>query len=90
MATQRMPYGYYTLTRIAVCGFAGLFAFIAWAESLASRVWAVVFGLVAVLFNPIVPIYLTRATWFDLDIGTAIVFAAHLAVVRLEWLQTKG
>jgi hypothetical protein len=27
------------------------------------------FGLIAVLFNPLVPIYLGRATWFNIDIG---------------------
>lgn len=82
-----MPYGYYTLTRIVVCGFAAFFAFIAWEGG--SRVWTMMLGLIAVLFNPIIPIYLSRPTWFGLDVGVAVVFAAHLAFVRLGWLQTK-
>jgi hypothetical protein len=91
IATQRMPYGYYTFTRIVVCGFAGFLAVIAWEdEGLASRIWAVTLGLVAILFNPIFPIYLSRAVWFKLDVGIAIIFAAHLAFVRLGWLHAKG
>ena len=76
--------------RIVVCGFAAYFAYVAWEEEvLFSRSWAVVFGLIAVLFNPIIPVYLKRATWFDIDVGTAIVFAAHLMLVRWGWLQSK-
>jgi hypothetical protein len=49
----------------------------------------VVFGLIAVLFNPIVPVYLKRAIWFDIDIGVAVIFAAHLMLVRLGRPQSK-
>ena len=90
IATARMPYGYYTVMRTVVCGFAGYFAYIAWQEDvLVSRSWAVVFGLIAILFNPIVPVYLKRATWFDIDIGVVIFFPVHLMLVRLRWLQSK-
>ena len=53
-----------------------------------SRIWSVILGCVAVLFNPIIPIYLSRSTWYDFDVGVAIILAAHLAFVRLGWLQT--
>jgi len=37
--------------------------------------WAkVTFIVVAILFNPLVPIYLSRNTWIPLDIVTAILF----------------
>jgi hypothetical protein len=83
IATARMPYGYYTFTRIVVCGFAALFAFVAWEGGPGSRVWSVIFAFVAVLFNPIIPIYLKQTTWFGFDIAAAVLFAAHLAFVRL-------
>jgi len=91
IATARMPYGYYTFMRTVVCGLAGYFAYVAWQEDiLVLRSWAVVFGLIAILFNPIIPVYLKRGTWFDIDIGVALVFAAHLMHVRLRWLQSKS
>jgi hypothetical protein len=34
----------------------------------------------AVLFNPIIPIYLSQSTWYDFDVGVAIVLAAHFSV----------
>lgn len=84
IATQWMPYGYYTFTRLVVCGIAGFVAYASWDEGSGSKVWAIAFALVAALFNPIVPIYLKRATWFNFDVGVAILFAAHLVLVRLR------
>jgi len=74
-----------------VCGFAAFLAFVSWqGEGSISKFWSAAFGVVAVLFYPIFPVYLRRATWFDIDIGVAIIFAAHLAFVRLKWLKLKG
>ena len=83
IATAKMPYGYYTFTRIVVCGLAAVFAFVAWGGGPVSRIWSVIFALVAVLFNPIIPIYLKRTTWLGFDIGAAALFTAHLAFVQL-------
>ena len=88
LATARMPYGYYTFTRIVVCGVATFIAVINWQfDSL--RLWSGLFGGLAILFNPIFPIYLNRGTWFYLDMGAALIFAAHLVLVRLAWLQLR-
>jgi hypothetical protein len=90
IATARLPYGYYTFTRVVVCGFGAFFAFAGWEGGSAARVWSVVLALLAVLFNPIFPIYLHRGTWFYLDIGAAAIFATHMLFVRLGMLQTKS
>lgn len=89
-AVERMPYGYYTLTRIVVCGFATLLAFVGWEDSLTSRAWSAFFCCIAVLFNPIIPIYLSRRTWYDFDVAVAVILAAHLGLVRLGWMRTRG
>jgi hypothetical protein len=90
IATERVPYGYYTITRIFVCGLGACFAYVGWEGGLVSRAWSTIFGLIAVLFNPIIPIYLSRGTWYGIDICVAIIFAAHLAFVRLEWGRAKA
>lgn len=90
IATARMPYKYYTFARIVVCGFATFFAFVGWAEGSPSRVWSAIFGLVVVLFNPIVPFYFRRTTWFDIDVGVAIIFAAHLMFMRLSTSKMRN
>ncbi len=84
MATARLPYGYYTFTRLVVCGVAAWFATVGWNDRQVSRIWPVGFALIAVLFNPIMPVYLKRGTWFYLDILTAIIFLVHLGMARLR------
>jgi hypothetical protein len=47
-------------------------------------------GLLAVLFNPLIPIYLSRGTWFYFDLLAAALFAAHLLFVRIMTIRTKN
>jgi len=74
------PYGYYQLLRVVVCG-AG--AYIAWLSHHSKYPWAVwVFGFVAILFNPLAPVHLPRATWGLLDLVCAWLFLAAAAAKR--------
>jgi hypothetical protein len=75
-----------------VCGSAAFITYISWKESenVISRLWAVMFGLIAVLFSPLIPIYFKRTTWFSIDIGVAIIFAVHLVIVRLCLFRRKS
>jgi hypothetical protein len=82
VATARLPYGYYTFMRIVVSGTAGIIAFAGIRDRPVVQAWSVLLALVAVLFNPFVPIHLDRQTWFYLDLGAAAVFVAHLISVR--------
>lgn len=79
IATARLPYGYYTFARIVTCGVAAWVAVAGFREGPADKVWSIALALIAVLFNPIIPIYLHRST---LDLGVAGVFVAHLCLVR--------
>jgi hypothetical protein len=82
IATARLPYGYYTFTHIVTCGIASWIAFVGFQEGPAIKAWSVALVLIAVLFNPIIPVHLNRLTWFYLDLCAAAVFAAHLIFVR--------
>ena len=88
VAAWRLPYGYYALMRILACGFAGFFAFLSWEkERTTARAWFVAFVVVAVLFNPVLPIHFKRAAWSYLDLGAAVLFAMHVnAGVKLHRL----
>lgn len=61
-------YGYYTFLRIAVC----LTAVFGAVESISedSKWWVVLSGI-AILFNPVIPIHLDKATWAPIDIISA-------------------
>jgi hypothetical protein len=89
LATARLPYGYYTFTRFVVCGFGAFLAVTGWDGGPAARIWSALFALLAVLFNPLIPIYLHRETWFYFDIGGAAIVAAHLLFVRVGVLQPE-
>ena len=82
-AIAQLPYGYYTFVRIVTCGCAALLAVVGFRERPKNvQAWSILLSLIAVLFNPIVPIHLDRSAWFYLDLGTAGVFVAHLIFVR--------
>ena len=90
LATTRMPYGYYTLLRFVVCGFAAVIAFAEWEEAMLGRTMSISFCLIAFLFNPLAPIYLKRGTWFYIDIGVAAIIAAHLIFRRLRQITLSS
>lgn len=71
LAVLKMPIGYYTLLRVVV--FIGALLTIL---SLYDKIiWAIIFTAIAILFNPIIPVYLyLKAYWIPLDIITGILF----------------
>ena len=79
--SELLPYGYYTFTRIVTCAVAAIIAFVGFRDRPVSQ-WSVALALIAILFNPFIPIRLSRQTWFYLDIGAASLFAGHLIFVR--------
>ena len=66
-AVERQSYSFYTLLRWICCA---VFAYSAFAAHQKNRMpWVWIFGLLAVLFNPILPLHLQRDTWQILDWG---------------------
>jgi hypothetical protein len=82
-AMMRLPYGYYTFTRFLTCGFCLLTAALSFRETgTGGKIWAMVFIIIAIAFNPLVPLRLSRYMWPYLDLGAAIAVGAHLFFVR--------
>lgn len=71
-----MPYGYYTLLRLVVTLVSLLTIWHAVAFS-RPPLWVGVLSLVAILFNPVVPVYLPRETWIFIDLAVAAVMALY-------------
>ena len=68
-----MPYGYYTLLKLVVCGCSIYYAYHLYEKKDQTFVW--VFGFFAILYNPIIPIYLyEKQIWTVVNIITAAVF----------------
>ena len=66
------PYAYYQLLRWFVLIVAGYTAFLAFKTDHIGKGWLMV--AIAVLFNPIAPIYLSKGTWSFADLVVAIIF----------------
>ena len=80
VAIASLPYGYYQLLRWVTCAVA---VFIAVMGYRWGKVWATwVFGLVAILFNPLWPIHLTREIWRPIDLVYAVLFITSVFVLR--------
>ena len=73
LALADLPIGYYTLLRIVVS--IGAVAVVVTEFDNGINFWVIAFGLVAILFNPLIPVYLgNKGAWIPIDIITAILF----------------
>ena len=78
-----LPYGYFTLMRFVVCAVSIYLAYKIYEENKES-LWVWAFGFVAVLFNPIFPIYLKRAQWEIIDLIVGGFFVVSIFLVRIK------
>lgn len=70
------PYAYFQLLRWLVCGTGILNAYEANKHSKTNWVWTM--AIIAILFNPIAPIYLDRGKWMVLDLIAGILMFVSL------------
>jgi predicted membrane protein len=78
-AIAEWPYGYYTLLRWITCITSILVVLKAFEKNID---WAkVVFIVIAILFNPLAPIYLSQSAWIPLDVITAFLFIFAIRIL---------
>ena len=70
------PYSYFQILRWIVCAAAAYSAYLYIQAERTALFW--VFVALAVLFNPIAPIYMTRDSWQNYDLIAAVIFAVAL------------
>jgi hypothetical protein len=74
----RWPYSFYVLMRFVACGSAAYLAVCAHRDK--SHFWTWMMAAVALLFNPLVPVHMSRHDWQRLDVVGAFVFAIYLVM----------
>lgn len=84
LALFPMPYGFYTLMRFVVCGAAVVLAYQEYQRVQVLSGWIAAFSFIALLFNPLAPVHLSRAIWSPIDVAVAIFFLAHW-----RWLRVR-
>lgn len=67
-----LPYLYYMFLRSAIMITSLVIAYSLYKSK--SKFWALTFGAVAILFNPIIPIYLDKQNWTLIDFVVAVLF----------------
>ncbi len=80
IALADMPYGYYQLLRAVVTGYAIWVATCLEKRRDSALIW--IFGLVVVLYNPIIKIHMTRGTHAFFNVLTAGLIAMELYLYR--------
>jgi hypothetical protein len=76
------PYDFYTIMRWVVCGVCTYGAFVEFERS--RPTWAWLFVIVAVAFNPIAPVRLSRETWAPIDVLAAGILVASVIATRKQ------
>lgn len=87
LALSRLPYSYYILLRWVVCGTSAYGAFKS--VELEKSGWAWILGIITLLFNPIIPIHLSREIWAPVDVITALIFVVSLFTIRRKSYDDK-
>ena len=70
IAAAPLPYAYYMLLRLIVCGVFIYASIIAVDRSYKTLPW--IYGLLAIIFNPIIKIHLPKEAWAIVDVATGI------------------
>lgn len=76
------PYGYFQLLRWVVAIVAVYNAYLAYESK--NNKWVLIMGAIAVLFNPIAPIFLQKETWVILDLIVGVFFVLSMFLIRTK------
>ena len=75
-----LPYGYYMLLRLIATGVFIWAAFVAYERKHDSLPW--VYGVLAILFNPLIKIHLPKELWAVVDVGSGILLLVTKSTIQ--------
>lgn len=75
------PYGYYQFLRWIIMAVGGYLTFLAYNSE--RKIWVWIFGLITLLFNPIIPFYLSKDVWQFIDVIVAIIFLISIFKIKI-------
>jgi hypothetical protein len=76
VAVFKLPIGYYRFIRIGVT--IGTILIIKQELDEGVNTWVIIFGIITILFNPILPIYLgSKSSWIPIDLISGLTFLAY-------------
>ncbi len=81
LAVANLPYGYYRFLRIVITLIAGVNAYNSYKKE--KHILFIVFLGIAILFNPIIPIYLSKDIWIPIDVIAGLFFGV-LSFIKMK------
>jgi len=76
----RHPIGYYTVSRLVTAGVTLYAAYLAVQDKQIG--WAFIFGGMVILFQPLIPLRMTRETWNYIDVIAALFLIASITLFK--------
>jgi len=77
-----LPYGYYTLLRLVACCVFAFASFVSFERNYKVLPW--VFGLLALVFNPIIPVHLPKEVWVIVDVVSGFFLVAATNSIKTK------
>tara|TARA_B100001123_G_C15108753_1_gene946601 strand:- start:765 stop:1082 length:318 start_codon:yes stop_codon:yes gene_type:complete len=68
------PYGFYTFLRLAVSVSAGIIIYNFYKAKSGIDEVSIIFAIILILYNPIIPIHLTREIWLPINFVSAGIY----------------
>ena len=79
LALMNLPMGYYTFLRIIVT--IGAVVIVVKELENEFNFWVIAFGIMAILFNPLIPVYLQdKEVWMPFDLIASILFIVKVLI----------
>jgi hypothetical protein len=81
VALSNLPIGYYKFLRWVVCSTAFYLTYITFIQNKKINFGVWIFGLIGILFNPIIPFYIGKSNWKIADLIVGIIFISSIFFV---------
>lgn len=75
------PYGFFTLLRLVVFGTTVYLSWLAYKSERQSWIW--IFGFIALVFNPLIPLHLGRGLWKVIDLLVGVFLFISIFAFKL-------
>ncbi len=83
-ALENNPYWYYQFVRIVIFIAGCYFAYKAYNYKQEINIWAILYSLTAILFNPIFPIYMAKDSWAFFNVVTGFYYLVSTSEKQKE------
>ena len=70
----KFPYGFYVLLRLIVSVSSAVIIYRSYNDTKSINPTIIIYGLILLIFNPIIPVHLSREIWLPIDFLVAAIY----------------